>query len=122
MGNKIALSCIPRSDNRIAAYNFDHPDIANYSNNSTNPNNIQPVLIEGQLTYLDADKIVCSDEPCCICMDNLSCVRLNCGHNTFCWECIRELTLSGYKECPLCRTAVKKIDVCYNLEFNVFNN
>ena len=38
------------------AYNFDHPDIANYSNNS---NNIQPVLIEGQLTYLDADKIVC---------------------------------------------------------------
>ena len=117
MGNKIILPCIPRVDNRIEAYNLDHPDI---SNNSSNSNNIQAVSIEGQLAYLDADKIVCSMEPCCICMDNLSCVTLNCGHNTFCWECIRELNLSGYKECPLCRTELKKIDVCYNLEFNVF--
>ena len=117
MGNKIILPCIPRVDNRIEAYNLDHPAIVNNTNNS---NKIQPVSIEGQLAYLDADKIVCSDEPCCICMDNLSCVRLNCGHNTFCWECIRELNLSGYKECPLCRTELKKIDVCYNLEFNVF--
>ena len=123
MGNRIALSCIPRNDNRIAAYNFDHPDISSNSynsSNSSNSSNILPVSIEGQLAYLDADKIVCSVEPCCICMDNLSCVTLNCGHNTFCWKCIRELTLSGYRECPLCRTELKKIDVCYNLEFNVF--
>jgi len=111
MGNRIALSCIPRSDNRIAAYNFDHPD---------NSSNIQPVSIEGQLAYLDADKIVCSDEPCCICMDNLSCVSLDCGHKNFCWECIRELSMNGYRECPLCRAEISKIQVCYNLEFKVF--
>jgi hypothetical protein len=113
MGNKLISPCVPRVDNRIAAYNFDHPDIIPSKNKDL-------VTIEGQLTYLEADKIVCDNEPCCICMDNLSCVSLDCGHTNFCWECIRELSLNGYRECPLCRTEISKINVCYNLEFKVF--
>ena len=118
MGNKLIVPCIPRIDNRIEAYNLDHPDISNVSNITDKKNEI--VSIEGQLTYLEADKIVCNMEPCCICMDNLSCVTLDCGHNNFCWECIRELSMNGYRECPLCRGEISKIKVCYNLEFKVF--
>ena len=113
MGNKLVLSCLPRIDNRIEAYNFDHPDISNNSNKEL-------VSIEGQLSYLDANKIICSMEPCCICMDNLSCVKLDCGHTNFCWECLREMVMNGYRECPICRAEFKSIQIGYNLEFKPF--
>jgi len=112
MGNKIILPCIPKVENRIEAYNLEHPDISN--------NKKELVSIEGQLSYLDANKIICNMEPCCICMDNLSCVKLDCGHDNFCWECMREIAMNGYKECPICRSDFKLIQIAYNLEFKVF--
>ena len=53
MGNKIILPCIPKVENRIDAYNLEHPDISS--------NNKELVSIEGQLSYLDANKIICNN-------------------------------------------------------------
>lgn len=105
MGNKLNYPCIPRIENRVSDY-FEEPI------------NI-PVSIEGQLTHLDADKILCNSDECCICMDNLSCITLDCGHNNFCWECIRELAISGDKKCPICRDNYSAIEINYKLSFKV---
>ena len=108
MGNKIVVPCIPKIDNRIESYSIEEKD------------NKKPITIEGNLSYLDEHQILFNMNTCCICMDSLSCVTLDCGHNDFCWNCIRELSLKGDNKCPICRQEFQYIQVPYNLSFKVF--
>ena len=109
MGNKIIPSCIPTFENRVNSYNLEtEPE----KNNSL-------ITIENSLAFLDENQILFSMNTCCICMDSLSCVTLDCGHNEFCWNCIRELSLKVDNKCPICRQQFQYIQVPYNLSFKV---
>ena len=59
-------------------------------------------------------------EPCCICMDNLSCVELRTQNLLL--GMYKELSMNGYRECPLCRAEISKIKVCYNRNLKYLNN
>lgn len=109
MGNKIISGCIPNVENRVEAYNFE-----------IEPENKKSLIsIENSLAFLDEKQIYFSMNTCCICMDSLSCVTLDCGHNEFCWNCIRELNLKGDNRCPICRDNYNYIHVPYRLSFKI---
>tara|TARA_B100002019_G_C20998071_1_gene463893 strand:+ start:206 stop:538 length:333 start_codon:yes stop_codon:yes gene_type:complete len=109
MGNKLVSTCIPTIENRVDSYNYE----------SEPENNKSLITIENSLAYLDESQIYFSEHTCCICMDSLSCVTLDCGHNEFCWECIRELNLKGDNRCPICRDSYQHIHVPYKLSFKI---
>lgn len=80
--------------------------------------------IEDEIAYIDDSKINYKYSQCSICLDPISGIMLNCGHDNFCYSCIE--TLIKYNAanniktvCPLCREPVTHVNIKYNLTFNV---
>lgn len=80
--------------------------------------------IENEVAYIDESKINYNYSPCSICLDPISGIMLNCGHDNFCYACIETLILHNKENnirslCPLCREPITHVNINYNLTFNV---
>lgn len=60
---------------------------------------------------------------CDSCMECPIQTRLNCGHESLCYQCMYMWTQIYKKDtCPVCRTIIKTIQVPYILEYVISNN
>lgn len=78
-----------------------------------NPTSLCPTKIG----TLNAEKL------CDSCMENPVQTRLNCGHESLCYQCMYTWTQIYKKDtCPVCRTIIKTIQVPYILEYVISDN
>ena len=60
---------------------------------------------------------------CDSCMENPVQTRLNCGHESLCYQCMYTWTQIYNKiTCPICRTKIETIQVPYILEYTINDN